>query len=118
MALSNPPLRRELLRALQDNDWNSYVTLHHQPFGRAVHKGHTHAVAFLLEQDGIEKHLRRKAARENHVLHKVASCDNAGILVLLTSHFPDGINHENHRSDAPLQGPVIGDEGGNGQCIA
>lgn len=94
----NQPLRRDLLRAPHRGGH----LLYHQSVGEAVWNCHEDVVRFLLEQDGIEAHLKYKDAMGNTVFHKAARRDNEAIFELLISQFPDGVNQKNNSGDTPL----------------
>jgi hypothetical protein len=74
-AASNEQLREELLRDVQDDrdpKKKNHTWSNHQAVGSAVHWGHTHIVRYLLDQPGIEAHLRHRNAGGYNVLHLAA----------------------------------------------
>jgi ankyrin repeat protein len=103
-ARSNPALRAEILRAPhRDAASRSKTAFHHQSIGDAAWNGRTATVAFLLEQEGIDAHLRYVDVVGNNVFHKAARCGDVEMFRLLVSRFPEGVNHRNKDDDMPLQ---------------
>ncbi|KAG9255094.1 wd-repeat protein [Emericellopsis atlantica] len=103
-ARSNPALGAEMLRAPHRDAASRFKTaFHHQSIGDAAWNGRTAAVAFLLEQEGIDAHLRYVDVVGNNVFHKAARCGDVEMFRLLASRFPEGVNHRNKDDDMPIQ---------------
>ncbi|KAL8892444.1 MAG: hypothetical protein Q9192_005610 [Flavoplaca navasiana] len=95
-AAHNPAMRNELLRV----DCNR--SEHHQSIGEAVWNNHVGVLRYLLQQDGIEVHLRHQDSGGYNVLHKAARYCNPLVVSLLVSHFREGVNQTNNVGDTPL----------------
>lgn len=98
-AARNPAMKNELLRDPQrDNNRPD----HHQSIGEAVWYDHVEVLRYLLQQDGIEVHLRHRDSRGYNVLHKIARHCNPEVVSLLVSHFREGVNQGPRNGLKPL----------------
>ena len=107
-AARNPALKAELLRTPHRDDGRSHATVHHQSVGDAAWNGHGDVVAFLLEQDGINAHLRYKDVTSKNVFHKAARGGDMKTFKLLISRFPEGVNERDEAGETPLKLLVFG----------
>lgn len=103
-AAHNPAMMRELLRDPQ-RDCNRPD--HHQSIGEAVWNNQVEVLRYLLQQDGIEIHLRHQDSGGYNVLHKAARCCNPEVVSLLVSHFREGVNQASHVGETPLSQVVF-----------
>ncbi|KAL8638158.1 MAG: hypothetical protein Q9228_004660 [Teloschistes exilis] len=103
-AARNPAMRNELLRDPQ-RDCNRPD--HHQSIGEAVWNNHIVVLRYLLQQDGIEVHLRHQDSGGYNVLHKAARYCNPLVVSLLVSRFKDGVNQANNVGETPLSEVVF-----------
>ncbi|KAL9580025.1 MAG: hypothetical protein Q9212_004742 [Teloschistes hypoglaucus] len=103
-AARNPAMRNELLRDPQ-RDCNRPD--HHQSIGEAVWNNHIGVLRYLLQQDGIEVHLRHQDSGGYNVLHKAARYCNPLVVSLLVSRFKDGVNQANNVGETPLSEVVF-----------
>ncbi|KAL8777275.1 MAG: hypothetical protein Q9194_002649 [Teloschistes cf. exilis] len=103
-AARNPAMRNELLRDPQ-RDCNRPD--HHQSIGEAVWNNHIVVLRYLLQQDGIEVHLRHQNSGGYNVLHKAARYCNPLVVSLLVSRFKDGVNQANNVGETPLSEVVF-----------
>ena len=103
-AARNPAMRNEHLRDPQrDCNYPDY----HQSIGEAVWYNRVEVLRYLLEQDGIEVHLRHRDSGGYHVLHKAARYCNPEVVSLLISPFREGVNQVNNVDDTPLSHVVF-----------
>jgi hypothetical protein len=107
-AARNPALKAELLRTPHRDDGRFHATVHHQSIGDAAWNGHGDVVAFLLEQDGIDAHLRYKDITGKNVFHKAARGGDVKTFKLLISRFPEGVNERDEAGETPLKLLVFG----------
>ncbi|KAL8906672.1 MAG: hypothetical protein Q9171_006175 [Xanthocarpia ochracea] len=99
-AAHNPAMRSELLRDPQRDTLRPY---HHQSVGEAVWNDHIEVLRYLLQQDGIDMHLRHRGSSGLNVFHKAARCCNPEVVSLLISHFREGVDQSsNHAHHTPL----------------
>lgn len=98
-AAHNPAMRNELLRDPQ-RDCNG--PNHHQSVGEAVWCNHVDILRYLLQQDGIEVHLRHRDSGGYNVLHKTARYSNPQVVSLLLSRFKEGVHQANNGGETPL----------------
>ncbi|KAL8921899.1 MAG: hypothetical protein Q9208_005503 [Pyrenodesmia sp. 3 TL-2023] len=98
-AAHNPAMRNELLR---DRQRDHSEPDRHQSVGDAVRWDRFEVLQYLLQQDGIEVHLRHQDSRGHNVLHKAARRCNPQVVSLLVSHFPEGVNQANKFRETPL----------------
>ncbi|KAL8707336.1 MAG: hypothetical protein Q9225_007773, partial [Loekoesia sp. 1 TL-2023] len=103
-AARNPAMRNELLRDPQ-RDCNRPD--HHQSVGEAVWHNRVDVLRYLLQQDGIEIHLRHRDSNGYNVLHKVARYCNPEVVSLLVSHFREGVNQADNVGETPLSHVVF-----------
>ena len=104
-AARKPLMRDELLRDVRrDIKPPDY----HQSIGEAVWYNHVEVLRYLLQQEGIEVHLRHHDSEGYNVLHKAARWCNPEVVSLLISHFPEGVNQSNKNGDTPLHLVVFG----------
>ncbi|KAL8927590.1 MAG: hypothetical protein Q9172_001300 [Xanthocarpia lactea] len=99
-AAHNPAMRNELLR---DPQRDTLRPDHHQSVGEAVWNDHIEVLRYLLQQDGIEVHLRHRGSSGLNVFHKAARYCNPDVISLLISHFREGADKSsNHSHHTPL----------------
>ncbi|KAL8760990.1 MAG: hypothetical protein Q9184_002842 [Pyrenodesmia sp. 2 TL-2023] len=98
-AAHNLAMRNELLR---DRQRDRYEPDRHQSVGEAVRRGRVEVLRYLLQQDGIEVHLRHRDSRGHNVLHKAARHCNPQVVSLLVSCFKEGVNQANNFGETPL----------------
>ncbi|RYO93560.1 hypothetical protein DL766_003932 [Monosporascus sp. MC13-8B] len=114
-AARNPALKVDLLRDNQPPaDRQGKIQLHlgpHQSVGEAAAHGHLSVVRYLLEQDGIEAHIRYRDARGFNVFHRLAarSC-RPEMFELLIPRFREGVDEVNVDNDTPLDLVVFGED--------
>lgn len=106
-AARNPAMRNELLR---DRQRDYHGSDHHQSVGEAAWYNRVETLYYLLEQEGIEVHLRHRNSGGYNVLHKIARYCNPEVVSLLVSHFREGVNQVNDVGETPLS-QVIFDAG-------
>lgn len=104
-AARNPSFKEELLYPQKDTEKkkSKHHLEPHQSVGEAASFGEIAMVRYLLEQDGIEAHLRYRDDHGNNVFHRVArrNCD-AEMFELLIAHFKDGVDQLNDSNETPL----------------
>ena len=99
-AAHDPAMRNELLRDPQRDTLRSD---HHQSVGEAVWNNHIEVLRYLLQQDGIEVHLRHRGSSGLNVFHKAARCCNPEVVSLLISHFREGADQSSNLAhETPL----------------
>ncbi|ATY62351.1 wd-repeat protein [Cordyceps militaris] len=103
-ASCNPALQQNILQTRHRGNGRLHSAEPHQSVGEAAQSGHGAAVAFLLEQEGIEAHLRYKNLTGRNVLHKAAAHSDVETFKMLLSRYPEGI-HETYddMGSTPLQ---------------
>ncbi|RYP20750.1 hypothetical protein DL767_009397 [Monosporascus sp. MG133] len=112
-AARNPAFKEDLLRDNQPPaDRQGKIQSHlgpHQSIGEAAAYGHLSVVRYLLEQDGIEAHIRHRDAHGFNVFHRVAAriCTPEAF-ELLIPHFREGVDEVNVYNDTPLDLVVFG----------
>ncbi|KAL8847007.1 MAG: hypothetical protein Q9221_007920 [Calogaya cf. arnoldii] len=111
-AARNPAMRNELLR---DPHRDGKRPDHHQSVGEAVWYNHIGVLRYLLQQDGIEVHLRHQDSGGYNVFHKAARCCNPLVVSLLVSHFREGVNQANNAGYTPLHLVVFNSGSGVGR---
>ncbi|SPO00078.1 uncharacterized protein DNG_02930 [Cephalotrichum gorgonifer] len=98
----NPELRTELLRdRLRQIDPKRRDR--HQSIGEAVRSNHVDVVRYLLQQTGIETHLRHRDAGGANVFCMAARYGNPEVVQLLIEHYPEGVDELDENDDAPLR---------------
>ncbi|KAI1498957.1 hypothetical protein F5X99DRAFT_391625 [Biscogniauxia marginata] len=96
-------LRTELLRGYQrESPIGSFGKPVHQSIGEAVLGNHIDVVEYLLEQPGIEIHLRHLNSRGESVLHLASKHRNPEMFQLLAPHFKEGIHQTDATNEACL----------------
>ncbi|EMR63265.1 putative nacht domain protein [Eutypa lata UCREL1] len=104
-AARNPSFKEELLYPQKDTEKkkSKHHLEPHQSVGEAASFGEIAMVRYLLEQDGIEAHLRYRDDHGNNVFHRVArrNCE-AEMFELLIAHFKDGVDQLNDSNETPL----------------
>ncbi|KAL8860820.1 MAG: hypothetical protein Q9178_002850 [Gyalolechia marmorata] len=104
-AAHNPAMRYELLR---DPRRDPLRPDKHQSVGQAVWENHIEVLRYLLQQDGIEVHLRHRGSSGLNVFHKAARYCNPEVISLLISHFREGVDQSsNHPHWTPLKEVVF-----------
>ncbi|KAL8901698.1 MAG: hypothetical protein Q9207_005067 [Kuettlingeria erythrocarpa] len=98
-AARNPAMRNELLR---DPQRDRYGPSNHQSVGQAVRGNRIEVLHYLLQQDGIEAHLRHRGSRGDNVFHKAALHCNPQVMSLLIPRFREGVNLANKAGTTPL----------------
>ncbi|OAQ96024.1 hypothetical protein LLEC1_03761 [Akanthomyces lecanii] len=106
-ASCNSGLRQEILRAPHRENGRQAGAVAHQSVGDAAWNGQGATVAFLLEQEGIEAHLRYKDLKGNNVLHKATRMCDPETFGLLLSRYPEGIAERDKGEDTPLQALIF-----------
>ena len=102
-AQHNVPLRGELMRGIQRKpDFPSFGKSTHQSIGEAVLGNHVNVVEYLLDQEGIEAHLRHLNSHHENVLHLVSGFCNPAMVRLLLPRFQDGASQEDGQGNTPL----------------
>ena len=91
IAQLNIDIRKELLREPQHQP-RSLTHRVHQSIGEAVFAGHIGVVEYLLQQEGIETHLRHHNANGENVLHLASMQCNPAMFRVLAPRFPDNIS--------------------------
>lgn len=103
MAEHNVQLRGELLRGVQRKpDFPSFGKSPHQSIGEAVLGNHVDVVEYLLDQEGIETHLRHLNSHHENVLHLASGFCNPAMVGLLVPRFQDGSYQEDGQGNTPL----------------
>ncbi|RBR22171.1 hypothetical protein FVER53590_07379 [Fusarium verticillioides] len=90
-AQQNVDLKEELLRAPQRQP-RSLAHPGHQSVGEAALAGHVDVVRFLLEQDGIQGHLRHRNSKGENVLHLASEQCKPAIFRVLAPRFCEGLS--------------------------
>lgn len=103
-AAVNSKLKEELLRDVRRD---RIPPDHHQSVGEAVWSNHVDVLRFLLEQEGIEPHLRHRDSGGYNVLHEAARCCNPEVVALLIARFEEGVHQINNADDTPLNQVVF-----------
>ncbi|KIW52361.1 hypothetical protein PV05_08003 [Exophiala xenobiotica] len=98
-AARNPALRDEILREVRRD---VRPPDYHQSVGEAVRYDSVDVLRYLLDQEGIEGHLRHRDSKGYNVLHWAAFCCNPEVISLLISVFPEGVNESNDDGTQPL----------------
>jgi Ankyrin repeats (3 copies) len=99
-ASRNPDMKHELLR---DRQRGSGRQCHHQSIGEAARYDRVDVLHYMLQQDGIDAHLRHRDAEGHNVIHIAAMKHNPDIVALLVSHFSEGVNQSNNIGETPLR---------------
>ena len=103
MAQHDVQLRGELLHGIQRQpDFPSFGKSTHQSIGEAVLGNHVNVVEYLLDQKGIEAHLRHLNSHHENVLHLVSRFCNPAMVCLLVPRFQDGAYQEDGQGNTPL----------------
>ena len=100
-AEQNPELRTELLRDRQ-RQVDPKRHDRHQSVGEAVWSNHIHVLRYLLQQPGIDAHLRHRDLGGANVFCAAARYGNPEVVRLLIEHHPEGVNELDEVGDAPL----------------
>jgi hypothetical protein len=96
-------LKSELLREIPNNRYHSrYDKPPHQSIGEAILGNHIDVVRFLLEETGIENHLKYRNSRGENVLHLVSNLCNPEMFHLLVPRFQQGVHQVDDQGDTAL----------------
>jgi hypothetical protein len=96
-------LKSELLREIPNNRYHSqYDKPPHQSIGEAIMGNHIDVVRFLLDETGIENHLKYRNSRGENVLHLASNRCNPGIFHLLVPRFQQGVHQVDDQGDTAL----------------
>lgn len=97
-------MKRELLQNpyRESGGLSATSVVRHQSIGDALWNEHGAVVGFLLEQKGIESHLRYTDVMGNTVFHKATRGRDKESLELLISRFPEAINQKKNIGDTLL----------------
>ncbi|KAL8753763.1 MAG: hypothetical protein Q9199_004811 [Rusavskia elegans] len=99
-AAHNTAMRDELLRDPQrDSGFRLYK---HQSVGEAVWNNRVEVLRYLLQQDGIEVHLRHRNSAGYNVFHTAARYCNPRVMSLLISYFREGVEQTSNAGETPL----------------
>ncbi|PTD03460.1 hypothetical protein FCULG_00012819 [Fusarium culmorum] len=101
IAQHNIGLRQELLREPQRQP-RSLNHRTHQSIGEAVLAGHVSIVEYLLQQEGIEKHLHHRNTKGENVLHLASMQCNPAMFRALAPHSADGISQRDYENKTAL----------------
>lgn len=115
-AARDPSFKEELMRTWEGSGKKKTgpELEQHQSVGEAAVYGQIAMVRYLLQQDGIEAHLRYRDVNGNNVLHRLAHRGRMPeMFELLIPHFKDGVDQVNDNNDTPLDILVFDDSRGS-----